>query len=67
MMRGKKHLKKWLLAKEQEFCQIFSEEKQSTEQSELGSEYKFPRFFSIVLLEDMFLQVFLMSAIPVSF
>lgn len=55
MMRDKKHLKKWLLAEEREFFQVFSKEKQAIEQSELGSEYKFPRLFSIVLLEGLFL------------
>lgn len=61
MMRDKKHLKKWLLTKEQEFCQIFSKGEQAIEQS---SEYEFPRFFSLVLFEGLLLQVFLMPAIP---
>lgn len=63
MMRKNNYLKMWLLTKEKEFCQIFSEGKQAKEQSELVSEYKFPIFFSIVLFQGLFLQVILMSAI----
>lgn len=35
---------------------MFSEGKQTTRKSELGSAYEFPRYFSIVLLKGLFLQ-----------